>query len=37
VVDVLPTAEEAATRVLGRIWNEAEQQQALALLEQVRT
>ncbi|MDX6621283.1 MAG: hypothetical protein QOK36_3669 [Gaiellales bacterium] len=37
VADVLPTAEEAATRVLGRIWNEAEQQQALALLNQVRT
>jgi DNA-binding MarR family transcriptional regulator len=37
VVDVLPTAEEAATRVLGKIWNEAEQQQALALLAQVRT
>ena len=37
VSDVLPTAEEAATRVLGRIWNEAEQQQALALLKQVRT
>ncbi len=36
VADVLPTAEEAATRVLGRIWNEAEQQQALALLTQVR-
>jgi DNA-binding MarR family transcriptional regulator len=36
VADVLPTAEEAATRVLGRIWNEAEQQQALALLNQVR-
>jgi DNA-binding MarR family transcriptional regulator len=37
VQDVLPTAEEAATRVLGRIWNEAEQQQALALLRQVRS
>src|ERR1700712_5468799 len=37
VPDVLPTAEEAATRVLGRIWNEAEQQQALALLQQVRS
>jgi DNA-binding MarR family transcriptional regulator len=36
VQDVLPTAEEAATRVLGRIWNEAEQQQALALLTRVR-
>ena len=37
VADVLPTAEEAATRVLGKIWNEAEQQQALALLQQVRS
>ena len=37
VADVLLTAEEAATRVLGKIWNEAEQQQALALLQQVRS
>jgi DNA-binding MarR family transcriptional regulator len=37
VQDVLPTAEEAAARVLGRIWNEAEQQQALSLLKQVRS
>ncbi|HEY3612573.1 MAG TPA: MarR family winged helix-turn-helix transcriptional regulator [Gaiellales bacterium] len=36
VADVLPTAEEAATRVLGKVWNEAEQQQALALLQQAR-
>ena len=37
VQDVLPTAEEAAARVIGRIWNEAEQQQALSLLKQVRS
>ena len=36
VGDVVPTAEEAATRVLGKIWNEAEQQQALALLQRAR-
>lgn len=36
VGEVLPTAEEAATRVLGKVWNEAEQQQALALLRRAR-
>ncbi|MDX6539339.1 MAG: hypothetical protein QOI71_949, partial [Gaiellales bacterium] len=28
VADMLPTAEEAATRVLGRLWNGEEQQRA---------
>ena len=37
VGDVLPTAEEAATRVLARIWNEDEQQRASALLQRVRS
>jgi len=37
VGDVLPTADEAATRVLGKVWNEAEQQQALALLQRARS
>lgn len=37
VGDVLPTAEEAATRVLARIWNEDEQQRASALLQRTRT
>jgi DNA-binding MarR family transcriptional regulator len=36
VGDLLPTAEEAATRVLARIWNEDEQQRASALLQRVR-
>jgi DNA-binding MarR family transcriptional regulator len=36
VGDVLPTAEEAATRVLGKLWNSAEQQQALSLLQRTR-
>jgi DNA-binding MarR family transcriptional regulator len=37
VGDVLPTAEEAATRVLARIWNEDEQQRASALLQRTRS
>jgi DNA-binding MarR family transcriptional regulator len=36
VGDLLPTAEEAATRVLARIWSEDEQQRASALLQRVR-
>ena len=36
VGDVLPTAEEAATRVLGRLWNGDEQQRAAALLQRAR-
>ena len=28
VSEVLPTADEAATRVLGKLWNAEEQQQA---------
>jgi DNA-binding MarR family transcriptional regulator len=37
VADVLPTAEEAATRVLAKIWNEDEQQRASALLQRARS
>jgi DNA-binding MarR family transcriptional regulator len=36
VADVLPTAEEAATRVLGKLWSEEEQQRASALLQRAR-
>ena len=36
VGDVLPTADEAATRVLGKLWNGEEQQQASALLQRAR-
>jgi DNA-binding MarR family transcriptional regulator len=36
VGDVLPTAEEAATRVLGRLWSDEEQQRASALLNRAR-
>lgn len=36
VGDVLPTAEEAATRVLGRLWSEDEQQRASKLLQRAR-
>ena len=36
VGDVLPTADEAATRVLGKLWNSEEQQQASALLQRAR-
>ena len=36
VGDVLPTAEEAATRVLGRLWNGEEQQSAATLLQRAR-
>ena len=32
-----PTAEEAATRVLRRLWDDDEQQRASALLERART
>jgi DNA-binding MarR family transcriptional regulator len=37
VGDVLPTAQEAATRVLAKIWNEDEQQRASALLQRARS
>jgi DNA-binding MarR family transcriptional regulator len=37
VGDVLPTAEEAATRVLAKIWNEDEQQRVSALLQRTRS
>ena len=37
VDDMLPTAEEAATRVLGKLWNGDEQQRASALLQRART
>lgn len=36
VGDVLPTADEAATRVLGKLWNGEEQEQASALLQRAR-
>ena len=36
VGDVLPTAEEAATRVLGRLWSDEEQKRASALLQRAR-
>ena len=36
VGDMLPTAEEAATRVLGRLWSGDEQQRASALLQRAR-
>jgi DNA-binding MarR family transcriptional regulator len=36
VGDVLPTATEAAARVLGRIWNEEEQERAATLLQRAR-
>jgi DNA-binding MarR family transcriptional regulator len=36
VGDVLPTAVEAATRVLGRLWNDEEQERAAALLGRAR-
>jgi DNA-binding MarR family transcriptional regulator len=37
VDDMLPTAEEAATRVLAKLWNDEEQQGAFALLQRART
>ena len=37
VGDVLPTAEEAATRVLGKLWNGEEQERASALLQRARS
>jgi DNA-binding MarR family transcriptional regulator len=36
VGDVLPTAVEAASRVLGRLWNDEEQERAAALLGRAR-
>jgi DNA-binding MarR family transcriptional regulator len=36
VGDMLPTAEEAATRVLARLWSGDEQQRASALLQRAR-
>jgi DNA-binding MarR family transcriptional regulator len=36
VGDVLPTAEEASTRVLGRLWSDEEQRRASALLQRAR-
>jgi DNA-binding MarR family transcriptional regulator len=36
VVDVIPTAEEAASRVLAKLWNDEEQQRASALLQRAR-
>jgi DNA-binding MarR family transcriptional regulator len=36
VADVVPTAEEAATRVLAKLWNDEEQQRASALLRRAR-
>ena len=36
VGDMLPTAEEAATRVLGRLWNGDEQERAAGLLQRAR-
>src|SRR5712671_961593 len=37
VADVVPTAEEAATRVLAKLWNDDEQQRASALLQRARS
>ena len=37
VADVLPTADEAATRVLGKLWNDDEQRRASALLQRARS
>ena len=37
VGDVLPTAVEAATRVLGRLWSDEEQERITALLQRART
>ncbi len=37
VGDVLPTAVEAATRVLGRLWSDEEQERINALLQRTRT
>ena len=36
VGEVLPTAVEAATRVIGRLWNGDEQERAAALLQRAR-
>ena len=36
VADVVPTAEEAATRVLAKLWNDEEQRRASALLQRAR-
>src|SRR6476659_11190857 len=36
VGDVLPTADEAANRVLAKLWNDDEQQRASALLQRAR-
>ena len=36
VGDMLPTAEEAANRVLGRLWSGGEQQSVSALLQRAR-
>jgi hypothetical protein len=33
---VVPTAEEAATRVLAKLWNDEEQRRASALLQRAR-
>jgi DNA-binding MarR family transcriptional regulator len=37
VDDAVPTAEEAATRVLARLWSGEEQQRAAALLQRARS
>jgi DNA-binding MarR family transcriptional regulator len=37
VGEVVPTAEEAATRVLARLWSDDEQQRASALLQRARS
>jgi DNA-binding MarR family transcriptional regulator len=37
VDEAVPTAEEAATRVLGKLWNGDEQERASALLQRARS
>jgi DNA-binding MarR family transcriptional regulator len=37
VGDMVPTAEEAATRVLGKLWSDEEQQRASQLLARARS
>ena len=37
VGDVLPTADEAATRVLGKLWSADEQEHVAALLQRARS
>ena len=37
VGDMVPTAEEAAARVLGRLWSADEQERASALLQRTRS